>query len=65
MMQMNASVNFYMFHGGTNYGFSNGAVPPYLPQPTSYDYDAPVTEAGDISDKYLAIRKSISNVSYK
>ena len=43
MMSMNANVNFYMFHGGTNFGFSNGADPPYLAQPTSYDYDAPVS----------------------
>ena len=24
MMNLNANVNFYMFHGGTNFGFSNG-----------------------------------------
>jgi beta-galactosidase len=46
--------------GGTNFGFSNGADPPYLPQPTTYDYDAPISEPGDITDKYLAIRESIS-----
>jgi beta-galactosidase len=60
MMQINANVNFYMFHGGTNFGFSNGADPPYLPQPTSYDYDAPISEAGDITKKYMSIRKAIS-----
>jgi len=38
-----------------------GATPPfYLAQPTSYDYDAPLSESGDITQKYLAIRKSIS-----
>ena len=38
-----------------------GADPPgYLPQPTSYDYDAPITEAGDLSSKYYALRNSIS-----
>lgn len=31
--------------------------------PTSYDYDAPLTEAGDITDKYIAIRQVISKVS--
>lgn len=60
MMNMNANVNFYMFHGGTNFGFSNGADPTYKVQPTSYDYDAPISEAGDITQKYLAIRESIS-----
>lgn len=49
-----------MFHGGTNFGFSSGAHPPYLVQPTSYDYDAPMSEAGDITQKYLAIRNEIS-----
>jgi beta-galactosidase len=37
-----------------------GANQPYLVQPTSYDYDAPMTEAGDTTDKYLAIREAIS-----
>lgn len=49
-----------MFHGGTNYGLSAGAHPPYLVQPTSYDYDAPLNEAGDVTQKYLAIREQIS-----
>ena len=31
-----------------------------MPQPTSYDYDAPISEAGDITQKYMAIRESIS-----
>lgn len=30
---------------------------------TSYDYDAPISEAGDINDKYLAIRQTISKVN--
>jgi beta-galactosidase len=55
-----SNVNFYMYHGGTNFGFSNGADPDYLPQPTTYDYDAPITEAGDITDKYLQLRNEIS-----
>ena len=64
MMLVNASVNFYIFHGGTNFGFSNGArLSPYASNPTSYDYDAPITEAGDITNKYLAIREAISKVS--
>ncbi|KAH6940537.1 hypothetical protein HPB50_000558 [Hyalomma asiaticum] len=57
VLQYNASVNFYMFHGGTNFGFTNGANPP--PQPTSYDYGGPLTEAGDPSDTYFKIREVV------
>jgi len=47
----NGSVNFYMFHGGTNFGFMAGAnnigEPPYiLSDITSYDYDAPLSKLG-------------------
>ncbi|CAN8004535.1 unnamed protein product [Ixodes hexagonus] len=58
ILRFNASVNFYMFHGGTNFGFSNGNTPP--PQPTSYDYGAPLTEAGDPTDVYYEIRNITS-----
>ncbi|KAG0432489.1 hypothetical protein HPB47_020797 [Ixodes persulcatus] len=58
ILQFNASVNFYMFHGGTNFGFSNGKNPP--PQPTSYDYGAPLSEAGDPRDAYYKIRNITS-----
>lgn len=39
-----------------------GANTKYAPQPTSYDYDAPLTEAGDLTDKYFAIRDVIKMV---
>ena len=44
-------VNFYMFHGGTNFGFSTGAnqKPNYTPFVTSYDYDAPLSEDGELT----------------
>lgn len=35
----------------------------YLPQITTYDYDAPLTEAGDPTPKYMAIKEVISQVS--
>lgn len=56
------SVNLYMFHGGTNFGFTNGANygGSYQPQPTSYDYDAPLDEAGRATPKYLAYRSVIA-----
>ena len=37
-----------------------GADPKFQVQPTSYDYDSPLTEAGDVTDKYLALREAIS-----
>lgn len=60
MLNLNISVNMYMFIGGTNFGFWSGADPPYSPIPTSYDYDAPLSEAGDPTDKYYSIRELIT-----
>ncbi|MCE0538811.1 beta-galactosidase [Kineosporia rhizophila] len=56
------SVNFYMFHGGTNFGMTNGANDKgaYVPLVTSYDYDAPLDEAGNPTAKYHAFRKTIA-----
>ncbi|NXN95180.1 BGAL galactosidase, partial [Rhinopomastus cyanomelas] len=54
-----ASVNLYMFIGGTNFAYWNGANMPYMPQPTTYDYDAPLSEAGDLTEKYFALREVI------
>lgn len=57
------SVNMYMFHGGTTRGFMNGANDndrdPYEPQISSYDYDAPLDEAGNVTDKFIAFRNVI------
>ena len=56
------SFNFYMFHGGTNFSFWNGANhtgDQYQPTITSYDYCAPLSEAGDMTDTYYAIRDVI------
>ncbi|MFG3136681.1 beta-galactosidase family protein [Streptomyces sp. NPDC048211] len=57
-----ASVNLYMFHGGTNFGFTNGANDKhtYRPTVTSYDYDAPLDEAGDPTEKFTAFRDVIA-----
>ena len=56
------SVNFYMFAGGTNFGFYNGSNFAAAIQPTitSYDYDAALAETGAPSDKYHAFRSVIS-----
>lgn len=55
-------VNFYMFHGGTNFGFMNGSNydERLLTDVTSYDYDAPLSEDGQITEKYLEFQKVIS-----
>jgi len=63
MLGIGASVNFYMFHGGSNFGFYNGANivdDVYLPTITSYDYDAPLNEAGEPTGKFHAIRETIA-----
>jgi len=53
------SVNFYMFHGGTSFGFMNGAnyYERLTPDVTSYDYDAPLSEDGRPTDKYFALQR--------
>ena len=58
----NGSFNLYMFHGGTNFGFTNGAnhQDGYAPTITSYDYGAPLSEAGDLTEGYYAIQKAIA-----
>jgi beta-galactosidase len=57
------SINFYMAHGGTTFDFMNGANTfekgAYRPQLTSYDYDAPIDEAGNTTEKFMAFRSII------
>ncbi|XP_062577620.1 beta-galactosidase-1-like protein 2 [Saccostrea cucullata] len=63
ILDAGGSFNMYMFHGGTNFGFMAGANyfegSHYKPDVTSYDYDAPLSEAGDITPKYLKAREII------
>ncbi|CAL1297258.1 unnamed protein product [Larinioides sclopetarius] len=61
MLESNASVNVYMFHGGTSFGFTAGSNlgSTFQACPTSYDYDAPLNEAGDPTPKYYAMREAI------
>lgn len=58
LLAAGASVNLYMFHGGTNFGLTNGADDKgvYAPVVTSYDYDAPLDESGHPTEKYHAFR---------
>ncbi|MDR3456242.1 MAG: beta-galactosidase [Verrucomicrobiae bacterium] len=61
MLAHDASFSIYMVHGGTTFGFNSGAnSPPYRPQTSSYDYDAPISEAGWDTAKYHELRKAIS-----
>lgn len=54
-------VNIYMFEGGTNFGFMNGSnyYDELTPDVTSYDYDAVLTEDGQITEKYLRYKEVI------
>lgn len=59
------SLNLYMFHGGTNFGFMNGSCAGKignLPQVTSYDYDAFLTEWGDPTKKYEAAQELLKEL---
>ena len=63
----NASINFYMFVGGTNFEFWNGAnggrtTRAYAPTITSYDYDAAISESGDTTPKYFMIKRLIASL---
>lgn len=64
------SFNYYMVFGGTNFGFTSGAnyskEHPIEPDITSYDYDAPISEAGWATPKYDSIRALMQKyVAYK
>jgi beta-galactosidase len=69
-LKAGVSFNFYMVHGGTNFAFTSGAnydkEHDIQPDITSYDYDAPISEAGWATPKYLTLRKLFqANVAYK
>ncbi len=56
------NVNIYMFHGGTNFGFMNGSnfYEKLEADVTSYDYDAVLTEDGELTPKYFEFQNVIS-----
>lgn len=64
-MYEKGSANIYMFIGGTNFGFTGGAnhSARYTPQVTSYDYDALLSECGDTTPKYHAMRALIREMT--
>ncbi|QEH38317.1 Beta-galactosidase precursor [Aquisphaera giovannonii] len=56
MLKAGGSFSIYMAHGGTSFGLWSGADRPFKPDTSSYDYDAPITEAGWATDKFRATR---------
>ncbi len=54
-----AQYNLYMFHGGTNFGFTGGRTVggPFCHMTTSYDYDAPLAEGGARTAKYALVKR--------
>ncbi|XP_034100058.2 beta-galactosidase [Drosophila albomicans] len=68
ILSYNASVNLYMFFGGTNFGFTAGANYDldggigYAADITSYDYDAVMDEAGGVTTKYELVKQVIGEV---
>jgi beta-galactosidase len=62
------SISLYMVDGGTSFGWMNGANSDgdsYQPDVSSYDYDAPIDEAGRPRAKYFAMRKMISETTHQ
>ena len=60
MLKRGASFSIYMAHGGTTFGMWSGTDRPFKPDTSSYDYDAPISEAGWVGDKFRATRDLIS-----
>ena len=61
MLDHQASFSIYMVHGGTSFGLWAGAnSDPYLPETSSYDYDAPISENGMTTSKYYQLRSLLS-----
>lgn len=56
MLKHNGSFSIYMAHGGTSFGFWSGADRPFKPDTSSYDYDAPISEAGWPTEKFFKTR---------
>lgn len=69
LLENGKSFNFYVAHGGTNFGFWAGANSPepgtYQPDVTSYDYDAPIDETGKATPKYMVLRELVQKYGKK
>lgn len=67
LLSLGGNVNFYMFHGGTNFNFYNGSNfdKVLMPTITSYDDDALLSENGDLTKKYFAVKQVFKNNGYE
>jgi len=68
MLKSGYSISIYMFHGGTSFGWMNGANTrgtgaAYEPDVTSYDYDAALSESGQTTPKYFLFRDAIARAT--
>ena len=64
MLERGISFSLYMTHGGTSWGHWAGANSPgFAPDVTSYDYDAPINEAGQTTDKFWKLREAMQKYS--
>ena len=62
MLDRNISFSLYMTHGGTTFGHWGGANnPAYSAMCSSYDYDAPISEAGWTTEKFFLLRDLLKN----
>ena len=59
MLKANGSFSLYMAHGGTTFGLWAGCDRPFKPDTSSYDYDAPISEAGWVGEKFTQFREVI------
>ena len=57
MLDTGASFSIYMAHGGTTFGLWSGCDRPFKPDTSSYDYDAPISEAGWATPKFFQTRE--------
>ncbi|UGQ49149.1 beta-galactosidase [Massilia endophytica] len=60
MLNANGSFSLYMAHGGTTFGLWGGCDRPFRPDTTSYDYDAPISEAGWLGAKFRTYRDCLA-----
>ena len=60
MLKRNGSFSIYMAHGGTTFGLWAGCDRPFKPDTSSYDYDAPISEAGWATEKFHRTRELFS-----
>ncbi|HBF34911.1 TPA: beta-galactosidase [Candidatus Sumerlaeota bacterium] len=60
MLKNRMSFSLYMAHGGTSFGMWPGVDRPFKPDTNSYDYDAPISEAGWTTEKFQKTRALVA-----